>query len=137
MPSLFIDVNIVLDIALGREPHFLPAQKLFSHIENGKIHGFISALSCAIIYYFIEKETNHKKAVAYIEDLLSLLSVVEVNKKVLEKALQAGLPDFEDSIQAACAASCGADYIITRDLRDYKNFMIKSITPSEYLATFA
>jgi predicted nucleic acid-binding protein len=136
MHKLFIDVNIVLDIALMREPHFLPAQKLFSRIESNKASGFISALSCAIVYYFIEKEIGHRKAVVYIEDLLKLLHVVEVNKNILEKALSAGLPDFEDSIQAACAAGCGADYVVTRNLRDYKNSPVLPITPAEYLASF-
>jgi len=136
MDKLFIDVNIVLDVALARTPHFIAAQKLLSHIEKGKAQGYISALSCAIIYYFIEKELGHKKALEYIADLMELLHVVEVNHKVLEQSLKTGLIDFEDSIQAICAQNCAAKHIITRDKRGYRDFAVDSLTPAEYIASF-
>lgn len=136
MHRLFIDVNVILDAALARDPYFEASQKLFSFVEKGKGIGYISAVSCAIVYYLVQKETNHKKAVAYIHDLLKLFSVVEVDRKVLECALGIELPDFEDSIQVACAQKCKADYIITRNFTDYKKSSFPFITPAEYLVTY-
>lgn len=137
MHNLFIDVDIVLDIALAREPHLKPSQKLLSYIERKKAAGYISAISCTTIYYLIQKETTPKKAFNYIRDLLKLLSVVEVNRKTLERGFELESKDFEDNIQMACAEACQADYIVTRNLIDYKLSPIPAISPAEYLATFA
>ncbi|MFH1798681.1 MAG: PIN domain-containing protein [Candidatus Omnitrophota bacterium] len=136
MHRLFIDINVILDVALARLPHFSASQKMLSYVEKGKASGHISALSCAIVYYLVQKETNHKKAVAYIRDILRLFTVVEVNKRVLIRAFEIELADFEDSIQIACAENCEADYIITRNFDDFKKSGSVFISPTEYLATF-
>lgn len=136
MHKLFIDINVILDVAVVRSPYFSASQKILSYIEKGKASGYISALSCAIIYYLVQKETCHKKAVAYIRDLLKLFTIVEVNKKILNRALEIELTDFEDNIQIACAEDCKADYIVTRNFDDYKKSESAFISPAEYLATF-
>ncbi|MFH1504216.1 MAG: PIN domain-containing protein [Candidatus Omnitrophota bacterium] len=134
MHKLLIDINVILNVALDREPHLTASQKILSHIERKKALGYISAISCTTIYYLIQKENNRKKALSYTRDLLKLLSVVEVNKKTLERGLELETRDFEDSIQMACAESCQANYIITRNLIDFKKSPIPAISPAEYLA---
>lgn len=134
MHRLFIDTNVVLDVALAREPHLKSSQKILSLVETKKTAGYVSAISCGTVYYLIQKESNHRKAVSYIRDLLRLLSVVEVNKETLERAFELEAQDFEDGLQMACALSCQANYIITRDPLDYKNSPVPAISPAEYLA---
>lgn len=137
MHKLFIDINVVLDVALARQPHFNPSQKILSYIEIGKASGYISAISCATIYYLVKKEIDSKKAASFIRNLLELLAVVEVNKKTIEAAFEQEAKDFEDNIQIACAQACRANYIITRNAADYKNSSVSAISPSEYLAAFS
>lgn len=136
MHKLFIDINVILDVALTREPHLISSQKILSYIERKEAVGYTSAISFTTIYYLIQKETNPKKALSYTRDLLKLISVVEVNKKTLERGFELEAKDFEDSIQMACAETCQANYIITRNTTDYKNSLIPIISPAEYLATF-
>lgn len=135
MRRLFIDINIILDVALAREPHLKSSQKILSLIETKKAAGYVSAISCGTVYYLIQKESNHSKAISYIRDLLKLLSVVEINKETLERAFELETKDFEDGLQMACALSCQANYIITRDPLGYKNSPVSAISPAEYLAT--
>jgi predicted nucleic acid-binding protein len=109
MHKLFIDINVILDVALARELHLKSSQKILSHIERKKAAGYISAISCTTIYYLIQKESDPtKKALNYTRDILELLSVVEVNKKALERGFELETKDFEDSIQMACAEICQA-----------------------------
>src|SRR3990167_6664388 len=135
MDKLFVDINVILDVALAREPHLKSSQRILSLMERKKIGGYISAISCATIYYLIQKGSDRKTAVAYIRNLLELLSVVEVDKKTLERGLELETKDFEDGIQIVCAQACHADYIITRDASHYKNSPIPAVSPAEYLAT--
>ena len=104
--------------------------------SNKKAAGFLSALSCPIIYYLVRKDIGSRKGADFIRDLLRLVSVVEVNRAVLEKGLALETHDFEDGIQIACAESCHADYMITRDPSGYKKISIPVLSPAEYLATF-
>lgn len=134
MNKLFIDINVILDVALAREPHFILSRKILSHIEKKKALGYFSAISYTTIYYLIQKESSRKNALNYTRDLLKLLSVVEVNKKTLERGLELEAKDFEDSVQLACAESCQANYIITGNTIDFKKSSIPAISPAEYLA---
>ena len=136
MHKVFIDINVILDVALAREPYLKSSQKILSYLERKKAIGYLSALSCNTIYYLIQKETDRKRALSYIRDLLELLSVVEVNKRTLERGLELETKDFEDSIQMACAEASRAEYIITRNPVDYKKSPVPAISPAEYLATF-
>ena len=135
MHKLFIDINIILDVALERDPHHLASQQLLTHIDKKKATGYLSAISYPTIYYIVQKGANRKKAITYIENLLKLVSAVEVNQKILERSLRIDLKDFEDSIQVACAEACQADYIITRNPRDYKDADFPFMPPAEYLAS--
>lgn len=136
MHKLLIDINVILDVALARAPYWNSSQKILSYIEKGKATGYISAISCTTICYLIQKGSNAKKAANYIRDLLELLSVAEVNKKTFKRALELETKDFEDNVQIACAEACQANYIITRDIVDYKKSPISAMSPAEYLATF-
>ena len=42
--------------------------------------------------------------------------------------------DFEDAVQSATAESVHADYIITRNLKDFTRSKVMAFTPTELLA---
>ncbi|HEY5536022.1 MAG TPA: PIN domain-containing protein [Ignavibacteria bacterium] len=48
---VLLDTNIILDIALGREPHFADSAAVFKNIDNKSIYGFITATTITDIYY--------------------------------------------------------------------------------------
>jgi predicted nucleic acid-binding protein len=53
--------------------------------------------------------------------LLSVFEVVELDKQILQQALDSPVKDFEDAIQYHCAVRGKADCIVTRGLRHYRN----------------
>ena len=42
--------------------------------------------------------------------------------------------DFEDAIQAACAAKANADYLLTRNKEDFPGAEVTVLSPAEFLA---
>ena len=136
MHKLFIDVNVILDVATGRSPHHESSCKVLTRLESKKAIGYVSSVSYPILHYLLSKDIGQKKATDYLKDLFRLVSIVEVNKKTLERGMELGLKDFEDGLQMACAEACSADYLVTRNAVDYKNSPIFTVTPAEYLATF-
>jgi len=41
--------------------------------------------------------------------------------------------DFEDCLQDACAEMVAADYIVTRNIKDFEHSKIPAIAPDEFL----
>ena len=126
-----------MDVAESRPPYHAASEKVLSLVETRKAHGFISAISCPTVYYLLRKGSSGRVAAEFLQALLKLLAVVEVNAAMLEQALRTSAADYEDAIQMVCAARVGAHFILTRDAAGYKHSSVRPLTPSEYLATFA
>lgn len=43
------------------------------------------------------------------------------------------MADFEDCLQDECATSVCADYIITRNIKDFEQAQVKAILPEKFL----
>ena len=66
--------------------------------------------------------------------LLKIFDVASYDKEaVLDAVDREDFKDFEDCLQDECAKACGAEYIVTRNIRDYKNSTVPAITPDEFL----
>ena len=122
---------MVLDVVLDRELDGA-SLTIMNLIDRGQAQGFLSATSCATIYYLANKYLDHHKAIALVKDLLKIFHIIAVDAKVLNLALNQKGPDFEDNIQIACAQLMKVDYIITRDLSHFKNSSVPSLSPSAY-----
>jgi len=52
------------------------------------------------------------------------------------KAAEMKWDDFEDAVQSVTAERIRTDYIITRNIRDFRKSKVPSLTPTEFLARF-
>lgn len=134
--KLFVDTNVVLDVLAQREPWFKDSSRLLAHIEQGRATGHIAAHTLTTLHYLLSKHLGQQKTAAVLIDLTALLQVEPVDLQVLQQALALGWGDFEDAVQAVTAVRCQADYLLTRNRRDFKQSPVPVITPSEFLALF-
>lgn len=132
--KIMCDTNVVLDVLLDREPFVQDSYKILSLCEEHRIHGFVSASSITDIYYLTRKYT-HSTELAYrtIGKLLEIVKVCSVTNNDVLVAYQKKAKDFEDCLLATCAKSIGCDFIITRNKRDFEEFDIPLLTPTELL----
>ena len=69
-----------------------------------------------------------------IRSMLKVFDVAFFDKDSVFDALdKEDFKDFEDCLQDECADSCGADYIVTRNTKDFENSKVRAITPDEFL----
>ncbi len=132
--KLFIDTNVILDVLADREPFAEDAAALLSVIERGEVEGFIAAHTATTVFYLLRKELGLKRAKKALMDLLKLVDVVAVDHDRLLQALAMNWKDFEDAVQAACAAKIDADYLITRNQDDFSRSDVPTRSPAEYMA---
>lgn len=129
--KLLIDANILLDVLQNREPHVQASSVVWKLCETEKAKGYVSALTFANLVYIMRKELDPKK----IEETLKALSLIfefaDFNVSDLTHAAELEWDDFEDAVQSVTAERVHADYIITRNVRDFAKSKVVAFTPSE------
>lgn len=131
---ILIDTNILLDYILMREPFCDDAEKIVSACADGNVEGYVAAHSVSNMFFILRKDYNAKERREILINLCSIFEIVGIDKVKLLAGLQNDdFEDFEDCLQMECAKSCGAEYIVTRNIDDYKTSQIKAILPEEFL----
>jgi predicted nucleic acid-binding protein len=136
--TVLIDTNVALDWMLQREPFFENAQLVINAVEKGEIFGLISASAITDIYFLSKRELkNNAKARVVLRKLLNIIKVSAVDENTIYNAFNLEWPDFEDAVQYAVAENIDADYIVTRNTKDFATSEIQAITPSDLLDIIA
>ncbi len=133
--KIMCDTNIILDVLLERAPFAEDSAKVLSLCEEHKLDGFISASCLTDIFYLVRKYT-HSTELAYtaIGKILEIVKVCSVTNNDAITAFQQKAKDFEDCLVATCAKSIHCDCIVTRNKKDFEEFGILLLTPSELLS---
>ena len=132
---LLIDTNVLLDVLQERVPHFEASFRVWGLCEyDESVTGCISCISPLNIAYVMRKELTPERMQEMFMNLAFTFRFVDLKLSDLEKAANMKWPDFEDAVQTATASRINADYIITRNTKDFQNSPLPVITPEEYLA---
>jgi predicted nucleic acid-binding protein len=131
--KLFIDTNVMLDLLGERIPYYNSIAQIASLADTGKIIMVASALSYATVNYFLVKFENAEKAKDKLRKFKIISDICELNESIIEKGLNSGFADFEDSLQYFSAVSAGCSILITRNKKDFKESLIPILTAEEYL----
>lgn len=135
--TVFLDSNIILDILLKNEELYKESQQLLNLADNHKIDFFISAASITDIFYIVNKKIKDKeKTKEHIKLLLELVSIAGVDESCIMNALNSSWKDFEDAVQYESSVQIQADYLVTRNTKDFKTSFVEVITPSAFLKKF-
>lgn len=131
--KVLIDTNIIMDVLANREGFAEPASQLFKLCEVGQVQGIVYALSIANIAYIMRKELDRSQIEEVISKLGSIFTIADMKADDLKKAAALPMDDFEDALQSVCASRMKADFIVTRNLKDFKNSKVMAIKPSELI----
>ena len=70
-----------------------------------------------------------------IKNLCSIFRISDLNlDKILSAVDNEDFTDFEDCLQEECAANVMADYIVTRNPKDFEKSRVKAIEPQAFVA---
>ena len=135
--DLMLDSNIVLDHIGRREPHYELSRRTCLLGITGEAATYISVNMMCDLYYLLAKDHGSRQAQEMLEANLSFLRLVSITPADVAWALSQRWPDFEDCLVARCAEKIGADYIITRNIRDFGRSSVEAITPEELFTRLA
>jgi predicted nucleic acid-binding protein len=131
---ILLDVNVVLDVLLDREPHAESAADVWSAVEEGRAEGCLSAHAVTTIHYLNTQSVGSRQGRETTAAILSVFDVAAVDAAVLAAALTLGFKDFEDAVTTAAAQRAGCDALVTRNPRDFRNSPVRVLAPREAAA---
>lgn len=133
---ILVDINVILEVLQKREPFFETSAQILALIETGKVKGFVASHSITTLFYLIKKDRSTPEARAIVTNLLQFIKIAAVDQNTIEQALNLDYTDFEDAVQMITALQCKADYLITRNIKDFRPPLLSVLQPVDFLATF-
>ena len=129
----FIDSDILLDAILMRQPHHSYAMELLSLLDTDNYQACTSVHTLLNVHYISSKRGNKHEARKAIKLLIGKLTIISDDREIVEQAIDSEFADLEDAVQYYAAKKVSADFIITRNLKDYKLSSIPVLTAEQFL----
>lgn len=129
--TVLLDCDVLLDVALDRRPFVTDSRAVLDWCERHPGSGFVAWHTLANFYYLLKDAARARQ---FIQDLFVFMEVAGTGTAQAKHALALPMSDFEDALQAAAAVQAGVDYIITRNIADYRNSPIPALLPPDFLA---
>jgi len=123
-----IDTNIVIDV-ISKRDGYEDSLEIFKRCELRLIQGYISTITINDAMYILRKHVTKEGVRVAVQTLLLIVDVADIIKSDIISAFSSEMADFEDALQASCAKRIKADYIITKNIKDYKGSLIPAVLP--------
>ena len=133
--KVLVDTDVLIDMALDREPYAEAASALLDALEARPGTGFIAWHSIANFYYLVSPVRGRPDARQFVVDLVAFLDVAPTGTEGVRQAARMPLKDFEDALQVAAALASGAEVIATRNVSDYRAASVPAASPESVLRT--
>ena len=129
---ILVDTNVLLDYVLEREPYWKFSRAIIKFCQQKAVSGCIAAHSITNMFYILRKNFSIEERRKILLNICRIFSVEGIDIHKLRSALENGeFSDFEDCLQVECAKNFHADYIVSRNVSDYKNSSIPCVEPEE------
>lgn len=136
MTKIFIDTDVLLDLLLERSPFFDSIAKIITLAIENKVKLYTSSLSIVNANYILSKYKNAENSKSILNSFLIYLELVKLDEELIIKGLNSDFKDFEDSLQHFSALDSKCEYLLTRNIRDFKKSKIPVFTPDEFISIY-
>lgn len=133
-PQVFLDTNVVLDLALNRTEFIKDAESIFALKDMGKIDIHISTLTLSTVAYFADKHKQDPFVV--VGRFIDWIYIIDLETTFFKQVIASDFLDFEDGLQYFSAMTVkDIKAIVTRNIKDFKSSTIPVLTPAQFLLT--
>ena len=131
--KILVDTNVILDVLCNRSQFVEASSEIWKLCEVEQLEGYISALSIPNIVYILRKELDNQRTRRIIDQITMIFKLVDLTAYDIKKAAEMDFEDYEDTLQMCQAGRIKADYIVTRNLRDFVNSGVTALEPAEII----
>ncbi|MCA1743131.1 MAG: PIN domain-containing protein [Desulfonatronovibrio sp.] len=134
--KVVVDLNVLLDVVQKRDKFYFSSAVVLEAVVEKKVHGFIPAHLITTLYYLTARHSSKENADLLIQWILTHCEIGAESRQEFLTAIQLDFPDFEDAVVAGVAKSHQCEFIITRNIKDFKNSPVQAMTPEEFIVQF-
>lgn len=131
--KVFLDANVIIDVVLNRTDFVEESSKVLQLGLDGECELCASDITFTTVSYYARKQRTTDQLYEVMQTLRDIIDVAPSGKLAIDWALLQKSRDFEDAVQYYTALRSGAEYIISRNVRDYPYNDIQVLTPHEFL----
>ena len=135
--KVMFDTNVIIDVYQNRPPFVTTSAKVLKLAESRKLTGMVTASTITDVYYILGRYIKDQAQLkALVQKFLSTVKLLDVLATDVNEAFNLPMDDYEDALFAQCAIRVKADYIITRNPKDFKNSPVPCMEPEAFLDKF-
>lgn len=133
--KVLIDTCVVVDLLQNRQDFVDDAKDIFLFAFDKQIDACLTAKAITDIYYLCHKFTHSDEKTREILGKLFVIFTIEDSLgEDCKNALLSHVSDYEDAVMSETAKRSNVDYIVTRNLKDFKKSGVKVLTPGAFVA---
>ena len=131
--KVLVDTNVILDVLIGRQPHVVSSAS-FLKLCGATVTGMLAASQTTDIFYILRREgKDAAEAKSLIKKLTTKLKVIDLTHADVKSALESDMQDYEDALLAFGGNRHKADYIVTRNEKDFINSPVPTLSPQSFM----
>lgn len=135
--KVLVDTNVMMDALTEREPFAEKSKEVIRIISEHKADGYLAAHSVTNLFYLLRHDYSVDERKEILLNLFDVFEVERIDTDRLKAALRRNdFADFEDCLQSECAESVFADYIVTRNTKDFAAGPIQCLMPDAFCELF-
>jgi len=131
--KVLIDPNVFLDVEQKRQPFYTDSANVLSEALSQRFEAWMPAHCLTTLHYLIERYADTAAANQAVDWHLKHFRIPPLDETVFKQARTLGMDDFEDAVVAASAQQLGGDWIVTRNVGDFRNSPVPAISPTDFL----
>jgi len=135
--QVLIDTNVVLDWLMRREPFQADSKYIMEKCMFGNVKGYLTAHMLSDLFYILRKDFAVNKRKELLMLLCNTMDIISEDKESIKAVLsKEAWNDLEDGLQMQCASDMNLDYIVTRNIKDFKESDVLPILPEQFIALY-
>lgn len=131
--KVFLDANVLIDVVQNRIDFVETSSKVLQLGLDGECELCASDITFTTVSFYARKNRTQEQLYEVLQSLRDFIDVAPSGKIAIDWALQQKSKDFEDSVQYYTALRSGAEYIVSRNVRDYPYNDIPVVSPIDFL----
>jgi len=135
LPEVFPDIDVAIDILLKRKPYYENSIQLLKLAADDRVALLLAESSLANLIYLSIDIYKLPDAESRLLDFISACEIISGGKPAMIKAISSPFADKKDALQYSTALDYGADYFVTRNIKNYKSQskMLLVFTPLQFV----
>ena len=132
--KVLIDTNITMDFMSDRNPFSDDAEKVFTFCCSGLIEGYMTVNSFCDLHYILRKHLRDKNQLTSVLSFwLKFVEILDTTSSDCRLAFESPVLDYEDAVISEAARRCGIEYIVTRNINDFKKSPVPAVSPADFV----